>query len=128
MAAAAIAFNLTGQLQSPPDEGAPPVAIAFGVAGQAQSEEGGRLTLTGSGTKTIAFGSIGSPGAKAVLIEYLPTSSGAPITVKFNGGTDELEISPGGFFALGNPVPVDGITALTIVYSSDCQVRVKLLG
>jgi len=126
--AAAIAFSLTGQLQSPPDEGAPPAAIAFGLTGQAQSEEGGRLTLTGSGTKTIAFGTVGSPGAKAVLIEHLPSTAGDPITVRFNGGTDELEISPGGFFVLGNPAPVDGITALAIAYISDCQVRVKLLG
>jgi len=126
--ATSIAFNLTGQLQSPPDEGAPPASIAFGVTGQAQSEEGGRLNLVGAGTKVIAFGTVGTPGAKAVLIEYLPNSAGEPVLVKFNGGTDELEISPGGFFALGSPTPVDGIVSLSIAYTSDCQVRVKLLG
>jgi hypothetical protein len=126
--ATSIAFSVTGQLLCPPDEGAPPVAVSFGVTGQAQSEEGGRLSLTGAGTKVVAFGTVGTPGAKAVLIEYLPSSAGEPISVKFNGGTDALEISPGGFFALGSPTPVDGIVSLSIAYTSDCQVRVKLLG
>jgi hypothetical protein len=126
--ATSIAFSLSGQLQSPPDEGAPPATIAFGLTGQVQSEEGGRLNLVGSGTKVIAFGTVGSPGAKAVLIEYLPNAVGTPINVKFNGGTEMVEISPGGFLAIGSPVPVTGITSLSVVYTSDCQVRVKLLG
>ncbi len=128
MPAASIAFVLSGQLLSPPDEGALPVPVAFNVTGQAQSEEGGRLSLVGTGTKVVAFGTVGSPGAKAVLIEYLPTSTGAPIQVTFNGGSGGVEISPGGFLAIGSPVPVAGITAISIAFTSDCQVRVKLLG
>jgi hypothetical protein len=122
------AFSISGSLLFPPDEGATPVPIAFGVTGQAVSEEGGRLSLTGSGTKVVPFGTVGSPGAKAVLIEYLPSSLGTPIEVTFNGGTDVVEISQGGFIAMGNPTPTDGITSISIAHTSDCQVRVKLLG
>lgn len=128
MAASSIPFNILGQLLSPPDENAVQAAIAFGVQGQAQSEEGGRLNLVGTGTKVVAFGSVGSPGAKAILIEYLPSALGAPISLTFNGGSTPLEISPGGFIAVGSPVPVAGVTSISIAYTSDCQVRVKLLG
>lgn len=128
MAATSISFVLGGTLQYPPDEGAAPVTVTFGITAQGASQEGGRMTLVGAGTKVIPFGTVGSPGAKGILIEYLPQAGGVPINVTFNGGTEPVEIAPGGFLALGNPVPVAGITSLSIVYTADCQLRVQLLG
>lgn len=128
MSGSSISFVLNGSLQYPPDEGAPPVTVQFGITAQGQSQEGGRMTLTGTGTKVIPFGTVGSPGAKGVLIEYLPQPGGVPVNVTFNGGTDALEISPGGFLAIGNPAPTAGITSLSIAYTADCQLRVQLLG
>lgn len=126
--AAALAFMLTGQLQAPPDEGAAPAAVAFGITGNYQSEEGGRLALSGAGTKVVSFGSVPAAGAKAVLVEFLQTTGAAPVQLRLNGGSEDIELSPGGFFALGSPNPVDGITELSIVYTTDVTLRVKLLG
>lgn len=126
--AASFSCSITGQLLVPPDEGAPPAPVQFGIVAQCQSEEGGRLVLTGSGTKVVSFGTVGSPGAKLVLIEYLTGTAAAPLELAFNSSSTPLELSPGGFLAYGSPTPQAGITSLTITYTSDCTLRVRLLG
>lgn len=131
MAASTIPFVISGELTLPPDDGAAPVASTVSVSGSFLSEEGGRLVLVGSGTKVVSFGSVGAPGAKAVYIEYLQPSTGpdgAPLNVSFNGGSGSVEISCGGFLLLGSPAPVVGVTALSIAYTTDAALRVRLIG
>lgn len=121
-------FTFQGTLAFPPDEGQQPVPVAFGLANQYQSILDGRYVLTGSGSLVVPFGSVGSPGAKGMLIEVEAASGAQPVQVNVNGGTDDIEISPGGFLAYGSPNPATGITSLTIVYASDAVVRVRLFG
>jgi hypothetical protein len=45
-----------------------------------------------------------------------------------NGGSDNIEISPGGFIAYSSPVPDEGLESAKIVYTDDATVRVYILG
>lgn len=119
---------ITGTLTSPPDEGVSPVPVQFGLQISYVSEVESRLIMTGAGTTTVPFGTVGAPGLKMLLIEYEADPLALPIQLKFNGGTDPLELAPGGFLAYGNPVPTTGITALTITRTGDAVVRVRLFG
>ena len=127
MAAAPIPFTLAGELSYPPDDGQPAAPQPFSVQQTFEHEVKLKLELTGSDTKVVGFGSLAAPGAKAILIE-VDKESLAPVNLRFNGGSDDLEVSPGGFHAQGNPAPSAGITALSIVHTQDATVRVRILG
>ena len=118
-------FSLQGTFVYPPDDGQPDATRDFSQSGNYESKCEKDLKLVGAGTETVGFGTV--PAAKAILIE-VAASSLAPVIVNVNGGADPIEISPGGFFAYSNPVPVAGITALDIVYTMDSRVLVRLLG
>lgn len=128
MAASTVQFSFAGQLNAPVDEGQPVAVRPFGLSSQFSSENTQRLSLTGAGSVELAFGSLGSPGAKGMLIEYLPSQGAAPVQITFNSGSDDLELSPGGFLAYGSPNPVTGILSLEIAYTADCTIRIWLAG
>lgn len=133
MAASNNPFTINGSLSFPPDEGQQQVAVPFGLAGNYKAITDMRLTLSGSGTQVVPFASVGSPGAKVVLVEYeLPVGAAAqtaqPIQLHLNGGSEDIELSPGGFLIMGNPAPAVGITSLSLDYSSEATVRVRLMG
>jgi len=123
-------FTISGALSLPPDAGQPLASIPFNGAGSFSSKVDLELNLTGSGSKDVDLGSVEAPGAKCVLIEVDSNALSEPINVRFNGGSDtgQLEIAPGGFLAYSNPVPTGGITAITIVYTTDNRVRLRVLG
>lgn len=125
-------FAFQGTLQLPPDSSLPQDPIGFGMSAQFTSKAEYILQLTGSGTKTLDLGTLGSPGAKGYLIkvEATPSVGALPITVRLNGAgaPGEEEIAPGGFKAVGNPSPVSGVTQITIVWQSDCRVSIWVLG
>lgn len=119
---------IQGTLTFPPDEGQAAVPIQFGLSTNYQSVLDTRLVDTGSGSRVVPFGSVGSPGAKAALIEFDATEGAAVVKLRFNGGTDEFELSPGGFLVWGSPNPAVGITSITIVRTTDVVIRVRLFG
>lgn len=119
---------IQGTATFPPDEGAPAVPVAFGVSCQYSSVLDAKLVMTGSGSQVVPFGTVAAPGAKAALLEYEAAAGAAPIQVRFNGGTDSFELTPGGFLCWGNPAPAVGVTAITIVHAGDATVRVRLFG
>jgi hypothetical protein len=118
-------FSMSGVFTYPPDDGQPVATRDFSQSGQFNSKSEEDLVLVGAGTISVGFGTVAM--AKAVLIEVAATAS-APIEVKLNGGTDVLEISPGGFWAYSSPAPSVGITALDIDYTADAKVKVRILG
>jgi hypothetical protein len=122
-----LSFTFTGTLLVPPDEESPPAQVSFGMSGSFQSENTGRLALTGAGTATVSFGTAGSPGVLGFLIEVLADPAAAPVLLKFNGSSVGIEVSPGGFMAFGSPVPVAGVLALTITYTTDVTVRFRTM-
>lgn len=130
--AATASSTISGSLALPPDTGQPQCTIPFSVTQNFVGREASVLNLTGSGTKSVDFGTIASPGVKGMLIEVDPDSSGslAPINVQINGAgaPGSVEIAPGGFWAYANPNPVSGIVSLDIAYTTAACVRIWLLG
>ncbi len=129
MATASTPFTFDGKLTLPPDAGQPQTPLPFSGSAQFKSKAAVQLDLSGSGSQDVNFGTIPAAGAKAVLIEVEPSSTAAPILVAVNGSASgKIEVSPGGFVAIFNPNPVDGIVELTVEYTSENTVRIWLLG
>lgn len=126
MSASISPFVLQGTLSYPPDVNQQPVGIPFGANGTYTTLLDARLVMVGAGTEVVPFGTVA--GAKVLLIEYEVTTGAVAVQVNVNGGTDDIELSPGGFWAYSNPIPVVGITALSIVRTADAVIRVRLLG
>jgi hypothetical protein len=128
--ASPIPFQLSGVLTYPPDDGEPNADNPFALNSSFNSEVKFKYELTGSGSKTIDFGSISTVGAKGILIE-LAADATAPIMVQINGGGvgGQVELSPGGFWAFGSPNPtVNGVLSMSLVYTAAATVRVRILG
>jgi len=119
------AFSIAGSLDYPPDDGQPIVKRPFSRSGNFNSKMEADLVLAGAGTQSVGFGTITQ--LKAALIEVDPTSL-APVILHINGGTDPIEIAPGGFWAYSNPAPATPITSMDVVYTMDARVQVRLLG
>lgn len=128
MAASTNPFSITGALSFPPDEGQSPVPVQLNLSGVFTQVADQRLVMVGSGTQAVSFGTIATPGVKAMLIEYDAAGGSAAVNVRFNGGTDDIELKPGGFILYGNPAPANGITSISLAHTADAVVRVRLLG
>lgn len=122
-----VAFN--GALNLSADQSLPQEPIPFNFLGQYTQLQDSLLTLSGSGTEDVPFGSITTPGALGLLITYPANQTGAaPIYVTVNGGSQPLEITPGGLLVWFNPSPETGLISCSIEYATSCQVRVRVLG
>ncbi len=123
-------FTLSGNLSYPPDTGEPNANRPFSGSGSFSSNVENVLQLVGAGTYVVGMGTVPAAGAKGLLVEVDPATTAVPIQVQYNTGTaaGAVEVSPGGFFAYFNPNPVAGITAISIVYTADVGVRVRVLG
>ncbi len=126
----AVPFSFSGALNFPPDVGLPNVAIPIAMSGQFDSADPGQiLKLTGGGSESVDLGTLPAAGLKGLLVK-VDAGASAPVNLRFNAGDadGQVEISPGGFMAIGSPSPVTGITALTVVYTADVTVRVWVFG
>lgn len=127
-----MAFPVTATLTLtlPPDEGLPPDELPFVMTTTVESKNCQRLKLTGSGQKSIDFGTIGTTGAKLIIVAVEPGVGVLPITCRINGGdlASAEEISPGGWKCLASPGPVSGVTSLLITYTASVTVRVWAFG
>ncbi len=126
-------FIYSSKLDYPPDVGQPVASRAVNLQGNFDSANEFVFTLTGAGTQHVDFGTITPNGAKLIEVEVDPdpSPSAQPIMIQVNaGGTvGQVEVSPGGFWAVGNPKPTDaGVLELDIVYTTACKVRVRVLG
>lgn len=119
---------IQGSVQFPPDEGQPAASAPFGFSGAYTSIADTKLVMVGSGSQAVPFGTVGSPGAKAMIVEFEAVQGAAAVQLRINGGTDSLELSPGGFLVYASPTPAVGITALTILRTTDATIRVRLFG
>lgn len=121
------AYTYSGQLNYPPDSGQPAADRAFSISGNFDAKSVVELELTGAGTQVVDFGSIAAPGAAVVLVKHDADASGSPIQLRFNGGSDDIELAPGGFLAYSSPVPATGITALSVIHTAVAHVRIWIL-
>lgn len=123
-------FSISGVLTYPPDDGKPAVERDISGSGSYDVKHEAEYPLTGSGTQVVSFGPV-TNGAKAVQVEVIGDASAptTPVNVRLNGGSDNLQISPGGGFTYFNPTPgVGGLISLSIVYTAACKVIVRALG
>lgn len=102
------------------------VPLPFGLSGSFSELMSQRLSMTGSGTTPVAFGTI--TGAKALLLKYEATQGAAVVKLHINGSTDDLELSPGGVFLFGSPNPTEGFVSLSIEHTADADMTVLILG
>lgn len=119
-------ITVTLTLEAPPDEGLPPEELTFTSTMTVESKNIQRFKFTGSGTKSLDFGTIGAAGAKFLFVGVDTGVGAAPILCQVNGGdlVGAEEISPGGWKQLTSPSPVDGVTSLLITYTASVTVRV----
>lgn len=121
-------FAFAGTFQLPADAGLAADPISINMTGQYGSENRQVLDLVGTGTASIPFGTAPSAGLKGLLIKVDANPTSAPVLVTINGSADPIEISPGGFIAVGSPTPGAGITSISIAYTTANKVRVWALG
>lgn len=128
-----IPFSFTGALNLQADPALPAEPVPFSCTSSFDNETKQRLVFTGSGTHVVSFGTAASPGARFISISVDLPGEGdppvAPVNARFNGGasTGQTEISAGGCAILCNPTPVAGATSLSLVYTSDAVVTVRIL-
>ena len=118
----AVPFAFTGALSVPPSPTGAAAPIAANQSGQYDSRAEHDLQLTGSATHTVGLGTVGSPGAKFVLVQVI---SGA-VMVRQNGAgsAGQTELTAGGMMLVGNPVPTAGITQVDLVHTADAHVLI----
>lgn len=122
-------FSFAGALQLSADPTLPQDPVPFNFSGQFTALASGTLSVTGTGTLVVPFGTIATPGAKGLLIRYDGNQQGAAaVLVTINSGTQPIEITPGGFLVYFNPTPSAGVTSCSIAYTAACQLRVWVLG
>jgi hypothetical protein len=121
-------FSFAGALQLAADQSLPTDPIPFNSASQFVTLANTVLNLVGAGTQEVDFGSVVSPGAKGLFIRYDPQVGGLPVLCTINGGSQPLELTPGGFIAWMDPTPAAGAISLSLVFTASCQVRVWVLG
>lgn len=131
MAPPQIPYIVRSVLTFPPDDGVAPTERAAQYAGNYTKSACHKLTLTGTGTHAVGFGTVVTPGAKGFLIEYNNDDAQGglqPIEVTINGGDEPLEVSPGGHISFSSPAPVAGVLSMSIAHTSDARVNIWILG
>lgn len=123
MAASTSPLIVSGNLNFPPSTGLPNLDIPFSGSTSYTQPGHDRLALSGSSTHSVDLGTVGAPGLKAIGLLLEDDGAASPINLRFNGGTDDWEVSRGGFILYFSPAPATGITALSIVHTSDACVR-----
>jgi hypothetical protein len=119
-------FSLSGLLVYPPDDGQPNASRDLSGSGSFSSKVEAELNLVAPGTTVVGMGTIAN--ARVVLVEVgVLASNPAPINVRLNGGTDDIEISPGGSWLYYNPTPTNGISAISVTNTDSKRVKVTIL-
>ena len=133
----AVPFTFSGALARPPIPSAAQTNIPIPVAAyssQFTTKSEDVLVLTGAGTQAVDMASLSAAGAKFMSVELGTTNASgqptaAPVNVRVNGGTDDIELSAGGFLIFGSPNPTaSGILSLSLVYTQDAIVTVRVYG
>lgn len=122
-------FTLEASLVLSPDEGQPNATFDFSFGGTFEHQAIHKIELAGTGTHNVGFGTIAAPGARAVFLEYLNNAASGllPVILNLNGGSDDIEITPGGCFVYCNPTATAGITSMSIAHTSSATIRIRLL-
>ena len=125
-------FNITfaGSFTTPPYTGQPDCPVPINSTIQYTRKSIQRFELAGADAKVVDLTALPATGAKMLVVQVDPDTSpaAAPINLRVNSGTDDIEVDTGGFLAMGSPDPVAGITELSIVHTADVKVWVWAYG
>ena len=124
----ALPYTIEVTVQLPPDTGQNLAPVQYQYSGTFNSLAEYKLELTGAGTKSIDFGTMPPAGAKLIFAKVEPGVGVAPVGFRINGGTAVEEVAAGGGKFLSSPVPVSGVTSLSVEYTADASVRILVLG
>lgn len=119
----AIPFTVSTSLSFSPDGVAPVSTQALSETGSYDQKDDDQFNLTGAGSASMTL----KAAAKALQISVDASATAAEINVNINGGTDDIEIAPGGHIQIFNPDPNVGITSLDIVHTTANVVKVIAL-
>ena len=119
----AIPFTVNASLAFSPDGVGPEATQAQSASGTYDEKDDDQFSLTGSGSAAMTL----KGPAKALQISVDPSATASVINVRINGGTDDIEVAPGGHIQIFNPVPSVGITSLLIVHTTANVVKVIAL-
>jgi hypothetical protein len=124
-------ITFSGTLSFPVDDGTPNCDVGVTLSAVFQHKADYKFEFTSAGNKDIDFGTLALNGAKVLLIEVYPDSSGAalPVVLTVNGGTDTWQLSPGGALLYLNPNPAaGGILSANLAWTSAATVRLRVFG
>lgn len=124
--ASVLPFSFNGSLSAQSDGDQVVSPDPFGGSSNFTSKQVSRLVLSGATTTVVPVGT--AAPVKGMLIEFEPDAAAAAVNFTVNGGTDVIELSPGGFLAYFNPTPSTGITALSVTHTTSACIKVALLG
>ena len=125
---------VTLDLKGPPIEGQPDVELPLALSLYYSHSASFRLSETGTGTKTVDLGSLGTnagPGAKLVVVAISPDTSQAaqPVLIGFESTAPSLEVSPGGFVCVASPKPTTaGVLTLKLAWAASFTGYVWVMG
>jgi hypothetical protein len=111
-----------------PDDGQPVAPRDYAFSGTFEHKQEFKMELSGASTTAVGFGTIPASGAKVLWLEYLLNTTGLPVlNVRFNGGSEDIELSPGGILVKSSPSPAAGFTSLSLIHTAGGTVRGTLL-
>lgn len=124
-------FNVSAEFSVPPYTGTPECPVPLAANGTYESKGSGRLSLSGTGTAALNFGGLAAAGAKLVVVQVAPDASLAaqPVDVTFNGSSDAVQLSPGGFLLVHNPKPTaSGLLSGQVAHTANAIVWYWVFG
>ena len=116
----AIPFTITAGLSFSPDGVAAVCPHDLSASGSFDEKDDDQFNLTGAGNVIVTL----KAAVKALQISVDASSTAAVVNIRVNGGTDDIEIAPGGHMQVFNPVPVVGITSIEIIHTTSNVVKV----
>jgi hypothetical protein len=124
-------ITFSGTLAYPVDDGQPNCEVVVALSALFEHQATYKFEFTVAGSKSVDFGTLAVSGAKVILVEVLPDTSPAaqPVTLTINGGTDAMQLSPGGAWVYINPNPSSGgVLSMDLAHTSAATVRVRIFG
>lgn len=123
-------FTLVGSLNYPLVTGQASSSVPLTYVGAFDSSVSAVIDLKDTGTTSVSFGSVDM--AKGILLQVDAAVDAAPVVVRLNGlaqnDPGSIEVSPGGFIAMGSPIPIDGVVSINLDWTTNNTVRVWIFG
>jgi hypothetical protein len=116
-------FSVSVSISFSRDTSQPETTTAFALSDTFEAKDDDIYDLTGAGVESITL----KGQAKLLFIKVAADAAAAEILVELNGGSDQIEIPPGGSKLIVNPAPSAGVTSLVINHTTANKVTLVAL-